>query len=716
MSCFNFTNKCVKPLQGLVKSLCFLFMMLCLPTLASTSASFSYTEFNIAFILGISLPVLLFAVLMRKLVSIKWQYLAAITLAIFVFFFGQVLEHSFQLQMSLSAASVYVALVCLWPLASERDDSLALGVVCQRESLVTWFMHGIKVLLAIFLIALWFMELAVTNAAFSFGLYAGAVLLISFTQAVSLKNVAEKDYTVFSRLMIQFILHSAFALALGLYINGISSYYWVVIALLLSYVVTLANGCWLLMQNILLLLKGAQSNETLSSEELFHYSLDPATNLPMAQQALQIFEDKLAKDHNKRYAVVIFNPVNFQQVNNVLGHRNSDILLSQLAYCLQQQASGNQDLLRFGYNPEAIRMARLQGLNFLVVFDLANTEHEAHYAINELCQDLADSVPSAMSFKSFSLNFKLAFGVSISGEDGSNVNDLISYAEDALLTSMNKQRMISYFDSESLLYTQQQLSRMELLKADIHDENLFWYLQPQININEAEIYGLQLKVHWYENENQPLELEEFILVAEHSGDVYLLTKQMLSQAFKVLYSLHQKGYYYTVSVTLTSDSLLEVDLVEYIETLMERFHILGKYLVIELAEEAILEATDRAKAIIGQLRALEISIAISGFSGSYESLRYLRKMAVQQVKINCQALAESDDNRVDKAIINSLVNLSRTMKLPLIGTDLSDAVALDAYKRMGGSIAQGEEVYTGIVPDELTIWLKKWNELNPKKR
>lgn len=716
MSCFHSLKRYVKPTHPYIYSIFSLLYMFSFSSFASTSVTFSYIEFNIAFILGISLPVILFAVLMRKVASIKWQYLAGITLAIFVFFFGQILEHSYQLQVSLTAASVYLALVCLWPLASERDDSLALGCVCQRKQLVTLSLKLVMVFLAAFVLFLWFVDDENINMSYSFGIYASGVLLISFTQAVSLKNLSEKDYTVFSRLIIQFILHSAFSVALVLYIQGVSHYYWVVIALLLSFVITLTNGCWLLMQNVLLSFKTPEHQEKLSSEELFHYSLDPATNLPMAQQALQIFQDTLAKDHNKRYAVVIFNPMNFQQVNNVLGHRNSDILLSQLAYCLQQQASGNKNLLRFGFNPEAIRIARLQGLNFLVVFDISETTHEAHHAINELCQDLASSVPRAMSFKSFSLNFKLAFGVSISGEDSSNVNDLISYAEDALLTSINKQRMVSYFDSTSLLYTQQQLSRMDALNTDIQDENLFWYLQPQININDTEIYGLQLKVHWYEEENKPLELEDFVLVAEHSGDAYLLTKQMLTQAFKVLHLLHQNGHYLKVAVTLTSDSILEVDLVEYIESLMSKYHILGKYLIVELAEEAILDATEQAKAIISQLRALQVSIAISNFSGSYESLRYLRKMAIQQVKINCQSLTECDDNRVDKAIINSLVNLSRAMKLPLIGTDLSDAIALEAYKNMGGSIAQGSEIFAGIVPDELLIWLKTWQEQKAKKR
>ncbi len=297
----------------------------------------------------------------------------------------------------------------------------------------------------------------------------------------------------------------------------------------------------------------------------FNYTHDLTTNLPTAQHALKQFEQVLKTEQHSRMAVIVFKPINFRQVNTVLGHHNSDILLLQLAYCLQKKVADNPSLLSFDANPEPVRLARLQGLDFLVVFDLSTSKHEAKQVIDDLCQQLANAVPDAMSFKSFSLNFELAFGVAISGEHDNSVGEIVSHATDALLKAESKEQTIQYFDHSAVLYTEQQLALMEQLRQDIIAEDLCWYLQPQVNVEDNSLAGFELKVHWYNNDKKPLELLDFIELAEHSGEVYCLTKQMFTQAFEALFTLHNMGVYQRVSVSLSSKNLLEPDLVDFIE-------------------------------------------------------------------------------------------------------------------------------------------------------
>jgi len=456
--------------------------------------------------------------------------------------------------------------------------------------------------------------------------------------------------------------------------------------------------------------------KSLSQEEIFSYTHDLTTNLPTAQYALKQFDQALKATKNIRMAAIVFKPINFQQVNKVLGHHNSDILLLQLAFCLKKSVEENESLLSFDLSPKTAKLARLQGLDFLVVFDLSTTKHDAKDVVDDLCQQLAASVPNAMSFKSFSLNFELAFGVAISGEHGNNVSEIVSHATDALLKGAANEQVIQYFDNSAVLYTEQQLLLMERLREDILSEDLRWFLQPQINVNDNSIIGFELKVHWYANEEEPLELPDFIDIAEHSGEVYLLTKQMFKQAFKILSSLQKLGVYQCVSVSLSSKNLLEPALVDYIEQQMKNFNISGKYLMIELNEQVMLSACQRAKNIIDQLKSLDITVAIDNFSGSYESLRYLRKMAIHQVKINCQKLGDKESNRADKAIINALITLTRSMKLPLIGTHINSDEIANTYIAMGGQLVQGDIINRGVVPDEIEIWLKNWFSQHPETK
>ena len=472
---------------------------------------------------------------------------------------------------------------------------------------------------------------------------------------------------------------------------------------------------WLLTQKLFSHLPSNSTLETVSAEELFTYTHDPVTNLPIAQQATKVFESAMKSGTGQRYAAIVFNPINFQKVNSLLGYHNSDLLLLQLAYCLQKKIADNSNLLSFGSSPEPVRIARLQSLQFLVVYNLSETRFDDKSILDELCQQLGDAVPDAMSFKSFSLSFELAFGLAISGENGNSVDELIAHAGDALLNGINAQQTVNYFDNSTILYTQSQLARIELFRQDLHDEKLFCYLKPQVNVNNHHIVGFQLKVHWYENtESKPLELYDFTELAMHSGELYSLTKFMLKQAFTTLETLHRIGVYQRISVTLADESLFEVDLVDFIEAELQKLQIAGKYLMIELNEQVMLSSSQRVKNIIDQLKSLDINISIANFSGSYESLRYVRKIAIQQLKVNCQQLTNDSSNRVDKAITNALVTLTRSMKIPLVGTHIDRSDASQAFIAMGGELIQGDIIHTGVVPDEVEIWLEKWYLQHPE--
>jgi EAL domain-containing protein (putative c-di-GMP-specific phosphodiesterase class I) len=472
--------------------------------------------------------------------------------------------------------------------------------------------------------------------------------------------------------------------------------------------------CWQLLRRFTKKTLSLEVEPKITQEEFYNYTRDVTTNLPTAQHALKQFERALKSTPKTKMAAVVFKPINFQQVNTVLGHHNSDILLLQLAFCLEKSIVNNESLLRFDSKPEAVRLARLQGLDFLVIFDLSSTKHDAKSVLDNLCQKLAKSVPEAMSFKSFSLNFELAFGIAISGEHGNSVKEIISHATDALLAGVANGHTIQYFDNSSIVYTEQQLLLMERLRQDIITEKLRWYLQPQINVDDNSIVGFELKVHWASGDAEPLDLPHFIELAEYSGDVYLLTKQMINKAFKALFTLNKLGIQKRVSVSLSSKNLLDPALVDFIEQQMKKYNVGGKYLMIEVSEQVMLSSCQRAKNTIDQLKHLDVTIAIANFSGSYESLRYLRKMAVHQVKINCQQLVTNEGSRAEKAIINALITLARSMQLPLIGTHIDRDETANSYKAMGGSLVQGDIIHNGFELDELEVWLKRWFTQHPE--
>ncbi len=95
------------------------------------------------------------------------------------------------------------------------------------------------------------------------------------------------------------------------------------------------------------------------------------------------------------------------------------------------------------------------------------------------------------------------------------------------------------------------------------------------------------------------------------------------------------------------------------------------------------------------------------YAGSFESLRYVRKMAVHQLKVDCHKLT-NDNNRVDKAITNALVTLTCSMNIPLIGTNVDRHESSLVYISMGGELIQADIIHPGVVPKEIKVWLERW--------
>lgn len=711
------------------------FSLISFPSFAA--ARFSFIEYNLAFVLGLSLPVLLIAVLLNKKIAINWKFPALITASVLLLFYAMAHFSNQQISLSLTAATLYLALIYLWPMYNEteqdftdppskfkRYSSLSLIIIALANLISIWFLPQIDAYLA------WL-------------LMASLILLIALIRIIKLIFQHKPQA---SRMLAQWLLTSFFAAAVFLWLNAQIGINTLIITCVLSYLATLINGCWLLVQQIYsdLSFNQQSSIQKINNDELFLYTHDPATNLPTYQHALKQFELIFNHNKNPEYAAIVFQPINFTQVNSILGHHNSDVLLLQLAYCLQQKVAKNSELLSFEQGQQVIRLARLQGLRFLIIIDLSKNHHPDHAVIGALCKQLTAAVPTAVSFKSFSLNFELAFGIAICKDHSENVSEIISHAEDALLTAQKDNQSIHYFDICSVLYTEQQLAKMESLKQDIINDQLQWFIQPQIALNDKHIQGFELTTQWHYQANkglqdnkfehkqlftrsshdkaqrikgqQTLTLTQLFTLAELSGDIHLLARKMITQAFELLSRLHKNKNHLNVAINLSSKYLLESNLIDFIVQQSQQYNVSAKFLILEFNEKIIFTENIKVKNIIDQLRAVEINIAINQFSGSYDSLRFLRKVMINQIKINCQQLNSPNTDSTEKAIINALINLARTMNIPLIGTGIDNKTIEKVFNSMGGELVQGNVINRELSPNDINAWLNAWYQQYPSAK
>ncbi|WP_286264341.1 EAL domain-containing protein [Thalassotalea atypica] len=670
---------------------------------------FSFIEFNIAFVLGLSLPVILLSILIRKSVPNQWYYFSGIMCGVLGFLYSLIYFEQIQIPALLSFAILTLALIYIWQISSAtREDEV------QKSGVTDYFAMSVKVLsgvVIIYLFSVWFIP---QLDAYIGWLVASSLVLLCGASFIVIQS--RMKHTEVFRHVGQWLVAGFFVCTVFFWLNAQVDVLWLILSLVSLFIATMVNGNWYLIKRIFDQINQSQIEESkqLNAQEMFSFMHDPATNLPSYQQALIRLENLFKQENTARYAVVVIKPINFEHVNEVLGHQNSDILLLQLAYCLQKQVANNDNLINFDYSNQTSRLARLQSLHFLAVIDVTHSHYPEKILVEDLCRQLAEAVPEAMSFKSFSLNFELACGIAFVGEHGKSVSEVIAHAGDAVIVAERERSLFQYYNAQDSLYTEQQLLKMERLKQDIENDSLLWLAQPIIENSSKKITGFSLKVKWRHLGDDYIELREFLELAENSGELYQLSKQMIQNAFKLLCEMKKNNIYQPVSISLSSTDILEPDLVDYIEEQIKHFNIAGKYLMIELTEPVMVVACDRAKSMIDQLKMLEVAISIDDFTGSYESLRYIRKLSVNQVKISCEQLQPNAENSAEKAIVNSLINLARTMKLPFVASHIDNKEVLKMYDVMGGSMLQGHVISGGIPTGEISTWIKQWYSKNPQ--
>lgn len=660
-----------------------------------TLPTYSFAEFNTAFILGLSLPLLLIVALLKPILMIKWRYPAILTLSLLFQFYAFSYLTQWQTSALLISAAIFLLTAYLWLQSDFKQHAFTKALQWVMAISCFCFISAVAVMREVDVFQLWLVYLA--------------VLLIATLTAI-IKSQINKNIKL--RTLSLCIATASFAGALYLWLNVQISIIWVISFSVLSYLLAIINGCWGVVEAIKNKLSDIETEYNLNKKvvEKVSVPLDPITNLPTYQQSLISFKQTIKNNPESSFVAIVFKPLNFYQVNKVLGHQNSDILLLQLAYNLQKSVSEEHLLVNFNNEESPVRISRLQGLDFLVVLDASLSNHPVKTIVKDICQKLVKSVPQAMSFKSFSLNFELAFGAAISDINMQEAEQFIAQASDALLEGERQNQLLCYFNPQSAIYTERQLSKMEKLKQDISNEKITWLVQPQISLSNKKLKGFELSIEWQGSDGVSLSQNEFDEIAEFSGEIYQLTKQMIKQAFHVLSIMHNANIKESVAINLSSKDLLEAELIDYIEKQAERAGVPVDYLVVELNEQVLLDSAFRARMMVDQLKALGIKIAIDNFSGSYESLRYLRRTAIQQVKIDCALLNDEQNSASEKTIVNALINLIRKMDIPVVAVGINNKKIEESYMAIGGDLAQGNLIHQGIDIKEVSTWLSQWQK------
>ena len=403
----------------------------------------------------------------------------------------------------------------------------------------------------------------------------------------------------------------------------------------------------------------------------YQASHDHLTNLPNRR----FFRKELEKllHANNSGCLLLLNIRQFRVLNDSVGQEIGDDILRQLSDRLRQ-CCANSTLL-----------ARVGGDEFAILYSFEQLAFELNSNVNQLEAFLKSP------FKVGDSDYRLAFnlGVVCFPEQGAEVDLLIRRAQVSVQQAKLQQSF--YVEYQQGLDEQhvRRLQIIESLKDAVKDEELHLVLQPKINCQSGTVVGAEVLLRWQSEKLGFVGPDEFIPLAEQSGAITDLTDWVCRQSVELLRNWEQQGETLKLSINLSTVDLLSDALPLLFEQLIKGFPQLPQRLVLEVTESAVMQDPEKAIARLETLKRLGFSISIDDYGTGHSSLAQLRRLPVEELKVDRAFVQYLSEEAMDESIVRSTIQLAHELGLRVVAEGVEDEASWKVLQSLQCDELQG---------------------------
>ncbi len=305
-----------------------------------------------------------------------------------------------------------------------------------------------------------------------------------------------------------------------------------------------------------------------------------------------------------------------------------------------------------------------------------------------------------------------SIGIALTPAHGFDVTTLLRCADVAMYVAKRSQSGYAEYSPKIDRHSPYKLTLMSELRQAIADDKLVIHYQPKVSFSLGKIVGVEALVRWPHPVHGLTLPEDFIPLAERTGLIGSLTRWVLEQAVRQCYDWEQNGLHLNVAVNLSTHTLYDPKLLSTVTDLLQLCQLDASQLTLEITESMLMEEPERAQIVLTDLRALGISIAIDDFGTGYSSLAYLKRLPIDEVKID-KAFVRGlglDTDPTDEAIVQAVVAMARPLQCKVVAEGVESAEAWRFLQEHGCDMAQGYYCSRPLPPVELVRLMQAASE------
>ncbi|MCX7204605.1 MAG: GGDEF domain-containing phosphodiesterase [Proteobacteria bacterium] len=375
---------------------------------------------------------------------------------------------------------------------------------------------------------------------------------------------------------------------------------------------------------------------------------------------------------------------------HTLAERNITLLYIEL---------GHSESLRHAATQQLSEMLRPQDTLYKIdsglLLILPNIAGEGHalLAANRAQNLLTQSLTShAMSPR---------IGIALWPEHGENAKQLILAAQAAAKQCSSEEPAIYQAERD---IQGQLLAKLEKPLREALAQNRFYLaFQPQVQPDQTTpIYkGAEALLRWQDPILGNIRPDEAVLVAEQLGLMPQLTRWVIHAALREFSQLSQAGLIGSLSINLTPSNLLDTRLAHEVENALTLWNIPGERLIFEITESAVIEDLEAPIASLYALKALGCKLALDDFGTGYASLSYLKRLPIDELKIDQSFIRTINHSETDAHIVESVIKLAHTLNLSVVAEGVEDLATLETLSAYGCNLIQGYYFSRPLSPNDL---------------
>jgi diguanylate cyclase (GGDEF)-like protein len=430
---------------------------------------------------------------------------------------------------------------------------------------------------------------------------------------------------------------------------------------------------------------------------------DALTGLPNRVQFRDAVRDAIAAANaqpaggSTMIAVIMLDLDRFKHVNDVLGYRVGDLLLGRVGERLSQQMVRGGDLV-----------ARLGGDEFAVLLRDGN---------ESLAQSVAARIGAAfdepLKLEEHTVDMGAGIGIACWPHHAADADVLLSRAEVAMYAAKRRTQGPLMYDASFDAASAQTLSLLTELRQAVERGELRLYLQPKLSLDSGRISGAEALVRWAHPTRGLVPPMEFIPFAEQTGFIRVLTMWVFEEAARHWLALRAEGLSLALSVNLSTRDLLDPDLPQKFDALLVKHGVPAEAYCLEITESAIMDDPARALATLNKLSGLGFRLSIDDFGTGYSSLAYLKRLPVDELKIDKSFVMSMEKDLDDAKIVRSTIDLAHNLGLTVVAEGVENVKAWDMLRELQCDEAQGFHMGKPMPAIDFITWAAAWMSKHP---